>query len=160
MAVYVICLRRLRKLSARRSLGQPPPEALRTKPPTIRKAAPEEGTAKNPVDVPAGDIAQVARAGAGVVGASGTPASSPKSQINVQPLEWGESGGKALLALLYRLGSIEAQLADLTAHVRGVSVPASVCKKPDHSHQETGNASKSELLEQVFRENLLLRRKA
>ncbi len=72
--------------------------------------------------------------------------------------ESNEPGNKALLTLVYRLAAIEAQLADLGVQARGISPPSPSLSDAHDVHREVGDAGKSGLLEQVFRNNLLLRR--
>ncbi len=69
-----------------------------------------------------------------------------------------EPTNKLLLAVMYRLAVVDTRLADLNAHLRG---GVSTKRRRPKEHANTGwkaqSASKSELLEKVFRKNLLLR---
>ena len=69
-----------------------------------------------------------------------------------------EPTNKLLLAVMYRLAVVDTRLADLNAHLRG---GVSTKRRRPKGHGNTGwkaqPASKSELLEKVFRKNLLLR---
>ncbi len=73
--------------------------------------------------------------------------------------------GRCMLALVYRLASIEQHLADLKADLCGGFRPASLrgvegvgpVAEADSGKSE-GAAGKLELLEQMFRHNVLLRR--
>lgn len=61
---------------------------------------------------------------------------------------------RVLLAVLYRLASVEADLADLRAQIERAS-PAVHARRRTRRNAPT---SKSNVLEQVFRSNLTLRR--
>ena len=69
-----------------------------------------------------------------------------------------EPTNKLLLAVMYRLAVVDTRLADLNAYLRG---GVSTKRRRPKGHGNTGwkaqPASKSELLEKVFRKNLLLR---
>lgn len=70
-----------------------------------------------------------------------------------------EPTSRLLLAVMYRLAVVDSQLADLNAYIRGGTTTKPPRPKRD---EDTGwkahTASKSELLEDVFRKNLLLRK--
>ena len=82
----------------------------------------------------------------------------PKSQLEALLSECDEPRSKALLALIYRLAVVEARLADLDARVHTPTAPAPRPGRTDGVQDWIIDASKSDLLEQVFRKNLLLRR--
>ena len=69
-----------------------------------------------------------------------------------------EPTNRLLLAVMYRLAVVDTQLAGLNASLRG-GIPTE--RPRPRGHGNTGwkaqSASKSELLEKVFRKNLLLR---
>ena len=72
--------------------------------------------------------------------------------------ELGKSEGKALLVLIHRLAAVESQLADLQARMSVTAPPAPVAAGGRITHTEPRSPNKSELLDQVYRKNLLLRR--
>lgn len=102
--------------------------------------------------------ARVRRAGHEACGPERAGAQHSGTQLGGLPSECNEPGKKVLLTLLYRLAAIEAQLADLGVQARGISPPSPGLSDVHDAHMEVGDAGKSGLLEQVFRNNLLLRR--
>ncbi len=82
----------------------------------------------------------------------------PKPRIEQLLSELGNSEGKALLVLIHRLAAVESQLADLQARMSVTATPAPVAAGGRTVHTEPRAAGKSELLDQVYRKNLLLRR--
>ena len=82
----------------------------------------------------------------------------PPPQLWQLVAEEHEPTSRLLLAVMYRLAVVDTRLADLNAHLRGGTSTKPPRPKGD---EDTGwkahSASKSELLEDVFRKNLLLR---
>ena len=81
------------------------------------------------------------------------------------PSETNPAMGRFMLGLVYRLAGIEQDLADLKADLCGGSRPASLSGVEGvgpvaeaDSGKSKGPAGKLELLEQMFRHNMLLRR--
>lgn len=89
---------------------------------------------------------------------------SSRERIEALCSQLDESGGKAFLMLVHRLASVETQLAKLQSRVAGDSsrtrIPTrnqtknQVPEEPWASH----SASKLDVLEEVYRKNLELRR--
>ena len=71
-----------------------------------------------------------------------------------------DSGSKVLLAIIYRLATIEQQLDDLGSCLRGRSVGRSNPTPANVVQRVVGDAGTAEVLEQVFRKNLSLRETA
>lgn len=74
---------------------------------------------------------------------------------------FGQSGGRALLALIYRLSSIESELAALRSLIeRGAAGQAAPANSSDTRDNQAGSQSAGDdplgLLEQVFKSNLAL----
>lgn len=158
MAIYLVSLPRLARLRE----GRVSREAARPNPAGRQPSAEHEGAAEkateNPIDVSAVALPPSPGGSPGLERSLEDLLRLPKSQIKALLSECGESGSRALLALICRLASIESHLADLSAHVRGMAV---LSPPPMGAHtdcEDVPDASKSELLEQVFRKNLLLRR--
>ncbi len=93
------------------------------------------------------------------------PCEPARSGAEASPFETNPVMGRFMLALVYRLAGIEQQLADLKADLCGGSRPASLSGVEGvgpvaeaDSGKSKGPAGKSELLEQMFRHNVLLRR--
>ncbi len=82
--------------------------------------------------------------------------SSPTSELKEYLSESGASSAKVLLKLVYSLAALKAEIADLRAHVgRGVAAPGTA-DTPVSDHPPTGS-EKSDVLEQVFRQNMSLK---
>ena len=82
----------------------------------------------------------------------------PPPQLWQLVAEEHEPTSRLLLAVMYRLAVVDTQLADLNAHLRGgISTKRPRPKGGGNTGRKTQPASKSELLEKVFRKNLLLR---
>ena len=62
-----------------------------------------------------------------------------------------------LLAIIYRLATIERQMDDLGSYLRGRGVQHSYPTPANVGQPVVGEAGKAEVLEQVFRKNLSLR---
>lgn len=153
MAVYLVSLRRLGGWCGPRPTHETSgSDAKRGRLPYTLK-----GEASGEVDEPSG-VVRVGE-GSGLSSSIQSLLNLPESKIEASLRECGESGSKLLLALIYRLAAVETQLADLSTCVRGQTPPPS---KPDSTHviqEHVHDAGKSDLLQQVFRKNLSLRRK-
>jgi hypothetical protein len=68
-----------------------------------------------------------------------------------------EFGSKVLLAIIYRLATIEQQMDDLGSYLRGRSIQHSYPAPANVVPPVIGDGGKAEVLEQVFRKNLSLR---
>ncbi len=158
MAVYLVSLERLARMRARSALCRMEPQNAAATEPISASDAVVATLGKEAVTEPAPSYTRRAQE------SSGSSTSSPeellnlsKSQIETLLSGWDELGRRAFLALIHRLASVELQLADLRARVRGTppspSVPVSPIGK-ENIHE----ASQSELLEQVFRKNRSLRK--
>ena len=102
------------------------------------------------------------RIGVGAPADGASPSSSvegllslPRSELLALLSDYGESGSKVLLALVYKLASLEAQLSDLRARVR--KGPTSKAG-PTYQVQAEMQSDLVDVLEQVFRKNLSLRK--
>ncbi len=163
MGVYLVSLKRLGSLCAQhwpRQVASPNTRAV--EPPTDHRAgaeAAQAGDTKRESQAAALTLAQLSGASVKATESGGEPLNPGKLRTEPRLLEGDDSGSKALLGLIYRLGCIEAQLTDLTAQVRGVSAPLPTPGKAQPVHQRVGDAGRSELLEQVFHKNLSLREK-
>ncbi len=159
----MVSLKRLGRLCTQRwPRHAAPVDTTGTEASTAHKAgaeAAQPGDTRRESQAAALTLAQLSGASAKVTESRGEPLNPAKLPTKPRLLEGDVSGGKALLGLIYRLGSIEAQLADLTAEVRGVSAPLPTPGKAQPVHQRVGNAGRSELLDQVFHKNLSLRGK-
>ncbi len=71
--------------------------------------------------------------------------------------ECGQPVSRVLIALIYRLGAIETQLARLSASRRTPGTTLAHPGRTDNSSPEEDGMSKNALLEQVFRKNMALR---
>ncbi len=69
--------------------------------------------------------------------------------------ECGQPVSRVLIALIYRLGAIETQLARLNASRRA---PGTTLARPGRSDNSSPEASKNALLDEVFRKNMALRK--
>jgi len=79
------------------------------------------------------------------------------SQLAAYVAQPGGSGSKVLLAIMYRLATIERQMDDLGSYLRGRSAGCSFPAAAAVVQTVVGGADKAEVLEQVFRKNLSLR---
>ena len=71
--------------------------------------------------------------------------------------ECGQSVSRVLIALIYRLGAIETQLARLSASRRAPGMTLVHSGRSEKSSPEADGMSKNALLDQVFRKNMALR---
>ncbi len=71
--------------------------------------------------------------------------------------ECGQPVSRVLIALIYRLGAIETQLARLSASRRASGATLAHPGRSDSSSPEADGMSKNALLDQVFRKNMALR---
>ncbi len=157
MAVYLISLRRLEGIHARRSRQYKAlPAGAREQPSTLHEAVAETRTWES-VRAPAVPATKRIAESPGAAGPTEEWLRLPKSQIEALLSESGELGSKALLALIYRLSSVESQLAELRAQIRDAVAPAPTSERVHSGPQAMQDASKAELLEQVFRKNVALR---
>ncbi len=71
--------------------------------------------------------------------------------------ECGQPVSTVLIALIFRLGAIETQLARLSASARAPGTTLARPGRSDNSSPEADGMSKNALLDQVFRKNMALR---
>ncbi len=157
MAVHVVSLERLEGARARCLQREAPPDPAVLVPSSVANPTGDEITDGGRVTAAA--VSRLSGADAGTDASAGEITGGGKSQADAPVSESGEFGSKAMLALIYRLGAIEAQLAEWPARLGGVSaaVPTPAAVHP--SHHGVRHASTSQLLEQVFHKNLSLRGK-
>lgn len=158
MAIYVVSLPQLAEMHARRTRHEVARPGAAGTPSTRAPKAAAENATKGPADVPAPASTPLGGKDPGAAGSVEGMLSLPKSQIEALLADRDESGSRALLSLICRLSSVEAQLADLRARVCGMAPSTPPPATAHAGHEEVGDASKADLLEQVFRNNLLLRR--
>lgn len=95
----------------------------------------------------------------GVLIASGDDQLLSLTSAQLAPLlaEPSESGSRVLLAVIYRLATIEQQLDDLGSYLRGGSAGRSFSAPTGVVQPVGGDEGKADVLEQVFRKNVSLR---
>jgi antitoxin (DNA-binding transcriptional repressor) of toxin-antitoxin stability system len=158
VAIYVVSLpslARFREWRARRKEAFP--EAAGIEPRSSCAEAGEQVT-ETRNGVPTATLTPSSREKFGPAEAVENLLSLSKPQVETLLSEQGKLAGKAWLALISRLASIETQLARLIAQGCAGALSAPVVGGADMNHQEVRDTGKSELLERVFRNNLLLRR--
>ncbi len=157
MAVHVVSLERLEGARARRLQREAAPDRAGLGPSSVVNPAGNETTDVGRVTAAA--VPRLSGADVGTDSSAGKTTGDGESQADAPISESGEFGSKAMLALIYRLGAIEAQLAELTARLGGVSaaVPTPAAVHP--GYHGVRHAGTSQLLEQVFHKNLSLRGK-
>ena len=157
MSVYAVPLQvlaRLRRGSKHELAGSPVDE-------------PDRSTVFDPKATPA-STTQEAEAAREVCSEEGVLAASAddhllslsSAQLATLLAEPSESGSRVLLAVIYRLATIEQQLDDLGSYLRGRSEGRSFPTPADVVQPIVGDTGKAEVLEQVFRKNLSLRETA
>jgi hypothetical protein len=130
-----------------------------------------------PVDSPAqhvGPTACVLSADSASVAAAATPAehaaiaaltsssveellSLPRAELESLLAQSGAASSKVLLSLIFRLATLERRLETLGSQARTARVPTIRAPATSLAPVSFGPGAKSDLLEQVFRKNLLLR---
>ena len=158
MAIYGVSLSSLERLRKGGARGKEAlPEAAGRRPATACAQAGEQAT-KIPSDAPTVPSTLPSGEKLGPVESAANLLNLSRPQVEALLSEQGGLTGKAWLTLISRLASIETQLASLSdqACTRSVSKPPLVSVQTNR--QEMDDTSKAELLEQVFGNNLLLRR--
>jgi len=155
VAVYAVPLQELKRLR-----HGPPPSAGSSE----NNADPSAGLpepATKPVDASATQGSSPSVRGSGEEVAFAASADQlmglSRSQLAALLADPSESGNKVLLAMIYRLATIEQQLDELGSYIRGRSVQHSYPTPASAGQPVVGDTGKAEVLEQVFRKNLSLR---
>ncbi len=157
MAVHVVSLERLEGERARRLKREAPPDPAVLRPSSV--ANPTGDEIKDGGRVTAAAVSRLSGADAGTDSSTGKTTGGGESQADAPISESGDFGSKAMLALIYRLGAIEAQLAELTARLGGVSAAVPTPAVVHSSPLGVRPGGTSQLLDQVFHKNLSLRGK-
>ncbi len=157
MAVHLVSLERLEGARARRLQRETARDPAGLEPSSVANPTGDETT--NGGRVTAAAVPRLSGVDTGTDSSAGKTAGGGESQADAPISESGEFGSKAMLALIYRLGAIEAQLAELTARLGGVGGAVLTPAAVHPSHHEVGHAGSSQRLEQVFHKNLSLRGK-